>query len=102
MRRRVKRRDKNQTAIAGELAMMGYSVADTSGVGDGFGDCVIGKHGRTEIVEIKNPDSKYYTLLDSQKHFGQTWKGSAVIVGRTSEAINAEFMRRVQGPNPGR
>lgn len=66
----------------------GFSVADTSQVGNSFPDLVIGRQGITALVELKT--KRYSTtrtgvtalkqLSDGQSDFAEGWRGSMVIV----------------------
>lgn len=55
MRRRQHRHDSHQTQIVAELRACGFSVRDTSMIGDDFPDLIIGKNGMDRIVELKSP-----------------------------------------------
>ena len=61
---------------------MGCSVHDTSEVGDGFGDFVIGYRGRNLIIEVKDgerPPSKR-KLTPDQVEFHESWRGQKAVV----------------------
>ena len=73
---------------------MGYSVADTSGVGCGFPDLCIGRHGITALVELKTPRGRKAAqdrLGAAQIEFKGQWKGSPVIVAYTTAEIVYDF-----------
>lgn len=85
--RRANKRDYNHREIVAGLLKAGFSVADTSRVGDGFPDVVIGAFGYTALVEIKPPITAKNTrrtaadkLGQAQRTFRDEWKGSPVIV----------------------
>jgi len=92
--RRAARTDANHGEIIKVFRKMGFSVADTSALGDGFPDCVIARNGLTAMVEIKDgnkPPSKR-CLTPKELIFRDGWKGEyhvveceqdALVVGRT-------------------
>lgn len=81
---RAKRVDGNQKEIVKMLREAFYSVACTHVVGNDFPDLVIGKGGRTWLVELKDKKGK---LSPGQERFREEWKGSEVIEARTIEDI---------------
>ena len=72
----AKRIDENQTLIVKTLRSMGCSVFDTSQVGRGFPDLVVGKNNKTILVEIKSDQKSKYT--SAQELFMMNWRGSGV------------------------
>ena len=56
--RRAARVDANHAEITHALRQCGWVVHDTSGVGGGFPDLVVGKAGRLVLVEIKDGAKK--------------------------------------------
>jgi hypothetical protein len=75
MRRRGKT-DGNQTRLVKFLNDLGALVADTSGLGEGFPDLVVGWRGDVYLVEVKNdamPPSKR-GLTDAEQNFHARWK----------------------------
>lgn len=79
---RAKRVDANQHIIVSAFRKLGYSVAITSGLGDGFPDAVVGKHGINLLVEIKDgckPPSKR-KLTEHEEKFRDGWLGQYCIV----------------------
>ena len=56
--RRAARVDANHKEITSTLRQCGWTVHDTSGVGGGFPDLVVGKAGRLVLVEIKDGSKK--------------------------------------------
>jgi Holliday junction resolvase len=56
--RRAARVDANHAEITHALRQCGWTVHDTSGVGGGFPDLVVGKAGRLVLVEIKDGAKK--------------------------------------------
>lgn len=78
------RTDDNQAGIVRTLRAVGATVTDTSMVGGGFPDLVIGYCKRTYLVEIKNPNARG-KLRTSQIIFQEFWKGSPVHTVETIE-----------------
>lgn len=77
-----------------ELVQMGFSVHDTSRLGEDFPDLVIGKNGITALVEAKTPRGKKTAEERSrpgQKNFALNWRGSPVIVAYTAADVAAKF-----------
>lgn len=86
----ARRKDNTHKAIAEGLEAAGFSVADTSRLGDDFPDLVIGKHGVDAKVECKTPRGKKTAaqlLSEGQKGFRDEWKGAPVIVAYTLEDV---------------
>jgi Holliday junction resolvase len=73
----AKRVDSNQKEIVKVFKDLGCSVFDTSRIGQGFPDLVIGKNQKTVLVEIKSSDKAVYT--SAQNLFMMNWKGSTVV-----------------------
>ena len=79
--------DGNQRDFIGLVEGVGLSVANTSRLGDGFTDIVVGGVRRTDnelanlIVEIKSP-GKENTMTPKEIRLADTWKGAYM---RTSE-----------------
>ncbi len=74
--------DMNQAEIVEALRKAGCSVFVASTVGRGFPDLVIGKGGRTLLVEVKYNKKP---LNEDQIKFHTEWKGSAIVIVRTVE-----------------
>ncbi len=74
---RARRTDKNQVSIVKELRSMGYSVAVTSGAGDGFPDLVVGHAGSNYLFELKDPNKppSKQRLTPAQVIFHSSWQG---------------------------
>lgn len=87
----ARRKDTTHRAIADGLALAGFSVADTSRLGDSFPDLVIGKHGIDAKVECKSAKKihkrKGDGLSPGQVEFKDRWKGAPVIVAMTLEDV---------------
>lgn len=87
--RRAARTDANQPEIIKGLRACGCSVWDTSGVGNGFPDIVVGRAGYNWLFEIKDgakPPSKR-KLTPCEKAFFASWRGSVAVVKSLDEAI---------------
>lgn len=69
--------DKNQPAIVKAFRQLGCSVAITSKLGQGFPDLVVGKSGRTVLVEVKDGSS---ALTAHEQAFRDDWRGFYTIV----------------------
>jgi hypothetical protein len=87
--RYANRRDSTHKAIAEGLLKAGFSVVDTSRVGDDFPDLIIGKYGIDAKIECKTPRDMKTELgrrktaqdafSEGQDSFASTWKGTPVI-----------------------
>ena len=78
---RAKKVDVNQKAIVTALRKLGYSVAVTSSLGEGFPDLVVAKNGKTILVELKDgskPPSQR-RLTEHEKKFHENWKGKIIV-----------------------
>lgn len=78
------RTDKNQSEIVRTLRAVGATVTDTSMVGGGFPDLVVGFCKKDFKMEIKNPNARG-KLRTSQIIFQEYWKGEPVHVVETVE-----------------
>jgi hypothetical protein len=78
------RRDANSKEVIDALRAAGASVVD---VGQPL-DLVVGYVGKTVLMEIKNPNSRYGRKGDNgnQKDFKATWQGGAVATVDSAEA----------------
>jgi hypothetical protein len=87
--RRAARTDANHSAIGKALRAIGASVADTSRVGGGFPDLVVGYRGKTLLLEVKDgrkpPSARM--LTDEQKRFATDWRGQWACVISEEAAI---------------
>lgn len=92
---RAARKDLTHGPMARELRQMGFSVADTSALGDDFPDMVIGKHGVTGLVEAKTKSPGRMTMdklvSAGQREFAATWRGSPVIFAFNADDVRAAF-----------
>jgi hypothetical protein len=71
------RRDKTHSLVIEALRAYGWTVRDTSRVGQGFPDLLIAKRGRTVLVEIKTSTGR---LKEVQKVFLMEWPGEWAIL----------------------
>jgi Holliday junction resolvase len=82
----AKRVDLNHAEIVKKFRELGASVFDSSGIGRGFPDILVGFNGNTALVEIKSGEKKKFT--DAQLKFIAEWKGS--VVARINDIEGAE------------
>lgn len=68
--------DVNHSLIVKTLRDLGCSVFDSSKVGNGFPDLVVGKNNKTVLVEVKANEKAKFT--PAQELFMVNWRGSAV------------------------
>lgn len=87
--RRAARTDANHAEIIHALRAIGASVADTSAVGQGFPDIVVGMRGRNWLIEIKDgaKSASERKLTQAQLEFKATWRGHWAVVTSSAEAI---------------
>jgi hypothetical protein len=76
--RRAAKKDVNHKELAEAFKSYGFTVADTSRLGDDFPDMVVGKMGFNILVEVKR-DAKA-KLTDGQFQFFHHWKGWTEVV----------------------
>ena len=80
------RRDGNHAEIKKALEDCGCSVWDTADIGGGFPDLVVGRHGRTYLVEVKTLKGKE---KPNQREARAAWRGSWHVVRTIEEACRA-------------
>jgi len=88
--------DANQAPIVATYRALGCSVVDTSALGFGMPDLLVGCVGITELVEVKTDAGK---LGAAQLTFAADWRGSKVrIVRSEADAIQhvQDIRRRVR------
>ena len=87
--RRAARTDANHAEIVQALRTIGASVADTSAVGKGFPDLVVGMRGRNWLLECKDGDKSpsRRKLTPDQVEFKAKWRGHWAVVNSAAEAI---------------
>lgn len=87
---RFARRDANHEQLAQLYLTLGCSLMDTSHVGFGFPDLVVGVatvNGRvTELVEVKTDDGE---PTPAQERFDRDWRGSPRRIVRTTSDVIA-------------
>jgi len=86
---RGNRTDANQTEIVAALRKLGYSVAITSSLGNGFPDIVVGKHGKNWLFEIKDA-AKFPSeqrLTDKEQEFFDNWRGQVSKVNSLDQIL---------------
>jgi len=84
------KKDVNQTSIEEDLkSLPGISFSDTSKLGDGFPDLVVGFRNVNYLFEIKNPDMppSKRKLTDKEAKFQARWSGQYSVCCRTSEIL---------------
>jgi hypothetical protein len=81
------RKDQNHNALVGTLERIGCSVFDTSQVGGGFPDLVVGRNGRTMLIELKKELWTPKDVRASQYFFANGWKGHYAIASTDDEVI---------------
>ncbi len=80
---------------------MGYSVFDTSSIGNDFPDLVLGRAGITALAECKTRakeshrgrkgDAAHALLSEGQAMFRALWRGSPVLVGYDAGELHQSF-----------
>lgn len=80
-------KDKNHDRIAAALEAAGATTLDTSIMGGGFPDLLVGFNGVDFLLEIKNPDTQYGRsgLSDEQILYHSKWRGKRIQVVRNEE-----------------
>lgn len=89
---RHSRKDANHNELVSLFERLGCTVAQMHACGvPGFPDVAIGAMGRTFLVELKNPDSRYGRagLNDNQSAFARDWRGGKVYMARTQDDVIA-------------
>lgn len=87
--RRAARKDANQAAIEQVFQAAGFSVADTSALGNGFVDLVVGGCGVNLLIEVKDgaksPSDRRLTPKEEAFHAG--WRGPIAVVETVDGAL---------------
>ena len=78
------RKDSNQNEIAEVFAGRGYSVVDTSRLGDDFPDMIVAKDGQTALIEVKSTGG---SLSAGQQDFIEAWQGRVYVCRSRIEAL---------------
>jgi hypothetical protein len=83
------RADRNQSEIVAALRAVGCKVVPTHAVGQGFPDLVVDLHGRTALLEIKDPlqPPSKRRLTPAQAEFHAAWTGPIYTVETPEEAV---------------
>ena len=91
MPRRAARTDANQPEIVAALRAAGCSVASAAALGGGFPDLVVGRGGRTFLLEVKDPakDVTHRALTPAQRTWHDSWRGHVVVVETVEQALAA-------------
>lgn len=71
---------------------MGYAVANTSRIGQGFPDAVVSQHGVNLLVEWKKDAAQ--KLTKAQVRFFGAWRGP-IIAAITADEVHAEMQRLI-------
>lgn len=89
--RRAAKVDRNQSEIVQALRDAGASVHPCHGAGQGFPDLAVGFRGKNYLIEVKDgalaPSDR--KLTPAQKEWHAAWRGDAVVVTSSSEALAA-------------
>lgn len=88
--------DANQAAIVSALRKLGCSVQSLAATGSGVPDLLVGRAGRTHLLEVKDgtrPPSER-KLTDDQIEWIDAWRGEPVtVVKSVDEALHAVMQR---------
>ena len=88
--RRAAKTDANHAEIVAALRKIGASVHDTSAVGRGFPDLVVGLRGRNWLIECKDgakaPSAR--KLTPDQIEFKATWRGHWAVAISPEDAVS--------------
>lgn len=85
----ARRADGNQAEIVAALRAVGCKVIPTHTIGQGFPDLIVDWHGRTALMEIKDPaqDLNKRKLTPAQKEFHAAWTGPIYVVETPEFAV---------------
>ena len=87
---RAKRKDVNQSSIEKSLKQLGFSVADTSALGNGFPDMVVGYAGTMNyLFEVKDPNKppSKRKLTPDEQTFKEKWRGQYAVIETVDDAL---------------
>lgn len=90
---KVRNTDANHTQIAATFKRMGYSVKDMSGVGGGFPDLIVAKHGDNDLVEIKTEEGE---LEESQRDFALRWNAPVYLIRSVDNIVDFDAGNKIQ------
>ena len=99
--RRAARRDGNHALLRDALRSLGYTVADTASLGNGFPDLVVRNGTHLLLVEVKDPDkpASARKLTRDERAFMDAWAPFAIVVHYADEVIRAfEDLKQQRGP----
>lgn len=85
-------KDGNHDEIVRRFRQLGCSVLETIKTGiPGFPDCVVGCIGKTFLVEIKNPETRYGRagLNSNQTAFERDWRGGKLYAVTSEDEATA-------------
>lgn len=87
---RARKVDSNQEKIVAGLRKCGFTVAVTSGVGEGFPDLVVSRSDKTRLVEIKDPAKppSKRALTPDQIEFHRKWNDKIIIALTLEDVLN--------------
>lgn len=86
--RRAARIDGNHRLIVRQLrSIPGCTVADTSALGNGFPDLVVGFQGRTILIEVKDGRLKPSArrLTEAEHRFHEAWTGGRLVIAENAD-----------------
>lgn len=88
---RARRTDANQNDVVKALRRVGASVRDTSRLGEGFPDLVVGYRADNFLLEVKDgtkpPSAR--KLTQPEEEFINNWRGTVYVVKSVGEALQA-------------
>ena len=93
------KKDANHGEVVDALNAAGASVIDTSSMGGGFPDIIVGYAGKTMLMEIKNPKTGYGKrgLNKNQVIWKDRWTGGPYAVVSSAEMAVAAI-KALGGP----
>lgn len=84
------RKDANHKEIAQVFTVLGFTVLDTSMIGDGAPDMIVGYKNTNFLIEIKDgskpPSAR--RLTPDEQDFHAKWKGPIAIISSVDEALD--------------
>lgn len=99
MMRRAAKVDANHRAVVNLFRAYGCSVQSLAAVGDGVPDLLVGRFGRSHLVEVKDgskPPSQR-KLTKAQVAWRDAWKGSTIHVVTNLGDVSALSIAWAQG-----
>lgn len=78
--------DRNQREIVAALRQAGCSVVSLAAMGQGCPDLLVGRHGRTYLLEIKAEKGRPNEL---QVEWSDIWRGHLAVVWSVEDALKA-------------